>query len=62
MTDPRVTKWAETLVGYSLDLQPQEQVLIRVDEAALPLAKEVYRAALAAGGVPVGAGDGGRTG
>ncbi len=39
-------------MGYSLDLQPKEQVLIRVDEAALPLAKEVYRAALAAGAYP----------
>lgn len=48
MTDPRLTKWAETLVGYSLNLQPEEQVLIRVDEAAIPLAKEVYSAALQA--------------
>ncbi len=52
MTDPRLTKWAETLVSYSLDLQPDEQVLIRVDEAAIPLAKEVYRAALSAGAHP----------
>ena len=56
MTEPRLmnslTKWAETLVGYSLNLQPGERVLIRVDEAALPLAKEVYRAAPAAGGHP----------
>ena len=56
MTEPRLmnnlTKWAETLVGYSLSLQPGEQVLIRVDEAAIPLAKEVYRAALAAGAHP----------
>ena len=47
-----LTQWAETLVGYSLDLQPGEQVLIRVDEAAIPLAKEVYRAALAVGAYP----------
>ena len=52
MTDPRLTKWADTLVGYSLDLRPDEQVLIRTDEAAIPLAKEVYRAALAAGAHP----------
>ena len=56
MTEPRLmnslTKWAETLVGYSLSLQPGEQVLIRVDEAAIPLAKEVYRAALSAGAHP----------
>lgn len=52
MTDPRLTKWAETLVRYSLYLQPEEQVLIRVDEAAIPLAKEVYRMALSAGAHP----------
>ena len=52
MTDPRLTKWANTLVNYSLELQPDEQVLIRVDEAAIALAKEVYRAALAAGAHP----------
>lgn len=52
MTDPRVTKWADTLVHYSLYLQPDEQVLIRVDEAAIPLAKEVYRSALAVGAHP----------
>lgn len=52
MTDPRLTKWADTLVHYSLYLKPDEQVLIRVDEAAIPLAKEVYRAALAAGAHP----------
>ncbi len=47
-----LAKWAETLVGYSLYLSPGETVLIRVDEAAIPLAKEVYRAALAAGAHP----------
>jgi len=52
MTDPRLTKWADTLVHYSLYLKPDEQVLIRVDEAATPLAREVYRAALAAGAHP----------
>ena len=57
MTDPRLTKWAETLVNYSLYLQPNEQVLIRVDEAAIPLAKEVYRAALLCGGASPCAGE-----
>ena len=52
MTDPRLTKWAETLAHYSLYLQPGEQVLIRTDEAAIPLAREVYRAALGAGAHP----------
>lgn len=52
MTDPRLTKWAETMVRYSLDLQEGEQALLRVDEAALPLGRELYRAALAAGAHP----------
>ena len=52
MTDPRLTKWANTLAQYSLALKPGDQVLIRVDEAAIPLAKEVYRAALQAGANP----------
>ena len=52
MTDPRLTKWADTLVHYSLYLRSDEQVLIRVDEAAIPLAKEVYRAALSVGAHP----------
>ncbi len=52
MTDPRLTKWANTLAQYSLALQPGEQVLMRVDEAGIPLAKEVYRAALQAGANP----------
>ncbi len=52
MLDPRLTKWADTLVNYSLELKAAEQVFIRVDEAAIPLAKEVYRAALRAGANP----------
>lgn len=52
MTDPRMTKWADTLASYCLDLIPGEQLLIRVDEAAVPLAKEVYRAALERGAHP----------
>ncbi len=52
MIDPRLTKWADALAGYCLDLQPGEQVLIRADEAALPLAKEAYRAALQRGAHP----------
>ena len=52
MTDPRLTKWANTLARYSLAIQPGEQVLIRTDEAGIPLAKEVYRAALEAGAHP----------
>lgn len=52
MRDPRLTKWAGTLVHYSLDAKPGNQILIRVDEAAIPLAREVYKSALAAGALP----------
>jgi aminopeptidase len=52
MHDPRLTKWANTLIHYSLDSKPDDQILIRVDEGAIPLAKEVYRAALTAGAHP----------
>lgn len=52
MTDPRLTKWAETLIHYSLELQSGQQLLIRVDETAIPLAKEVYRVALLVGAHP----------
>jgi aminopeptidase len=52
MHDPRLTKWANTLIHYSLETKPGDQILIRVDEPAIPLAKEVYRAALSAGAHP----------
>ncbi len=52
MTDPRLTKWADTLAAYCLDLQPGEQVLIRADEAAIPLARAAYRSALERGAHP----------
>jgi aminopeptidase len=47
-----VSKWADTLVGYSVGVKPGQQVLIRVDEAGIPLAKEVYRSVIQAGGHP----------
>ena len=52
MIDPRLRKWADTLVHYSVGLKPGEQVLIRADEAAIPLVKEIYAAALRAGAHP----------
>ena len=52
MTDPRLIKWAQTLCHYSLELAPGQQLLIRVDEPAIPLAREVYRVALRAGAHP----------
>jgi aminopeptidase len=52
MQDQRLAMWANTLVNYSLELAPGQQVLIRVDEPAIPLAREVYRSALQAGAHP----------
>jgi aminopeptidase len=52
MTDPHLVKWAQTLCHYSLSIQPGQHLLIRVDELAVPLAKEVYRVALQAGAHP----------
>jgi len=53
MTDPRLTKWADTLANYCLDLKAGEQVLIRADEAAIPLARAAYRSALERGAHPL---------
>ena len=52
MTDPRLVRWAQTLCHYSLELIPGQQLLIRADEPAIPLAREVYRTALQAGAHP----------
>jgi len=52
MHDQRLGKWADTLVDYSLEVQPGQEILIRVDEPAIPLAREVYRSVLRAGGNP----------
>lgn len=53
MTDPRLTKWANTLASYCLELKAGEQVLIRADEAAIPLARAVYRSVLEHGAHPL---------
>ena len=52
MIDPRHTKLANLLVNYSVELQPGEWTMIQANVAALPLAREVYRAALEAGANP----------
>ena len=53
LLDVRVRRWAETLVGYCLDVQPEEVVLIQSTPQAEPLVREVYRAVLHAGGNPL---------
>ncbi len=52
MKDPRMKKLADLLVNYSVDVQPGEWVLIRGHLVAEPLANEVLRAVLEAGGNP----------
>jgi aminopeptidase len=52
MTDPRLARLAELIVGYSLELRPGN--VVRIDAAAVgaPLAVELYRAALRADAHP----------
>lgn len=51
--DPRITRWAKTLVNYCLEVRPGQQVLIAAGPAAEPLVTEVYREVLRAGGHPI---------
>jgi aminopeptidase len=53
VTDPRIARWAKTLVGYCLEVQSGQMVLINATPAAESLAAEVYRGVLRAGGHPV---------
>lgn len=52
MTDPRIQKLAETLVRYSVDIQPGEWTLIKSHVIALPLVHAVLEEVLKAGGRP----------
>jgi aminopeptidase len=52
MSDPRVTKLADLLVNYSLELRPGQLVRIDASTVATPLVTEVYRHALRAGAHP----------
>lgn len=51
--DPRISRWAKTLVNYCLDVRPGHMVLIHATPAAEPLVAEVYREVLRAGGNPI---------
>ena len=51
--DPRISRWAKTLVNYCLDVKPGETVQINATPAAEPLINEVYREVLRAGGHPI---------
>ncbi len=52
MTDPRLSNLARTLVNYSVAVKPADWVLISSTITALPLAKEVLKYVLRAGGNP----------
>jgi aminopeptidase len=52
MTDPRAARLAELIVGYSLELQPGKILRVDTAEPGIPLAVELYRAALRAGAYP----------
>jgi|SRR5579883_1292813 aminopeptidase len=51
--DPRISRWAKTLVNYCLEVQPGQTVLIMSQPAAEPLVTEVFRETLRAGGNPI---------
>src|SRR5512134_744182 len=50
--DPRIRKLAQVLVRYSTGVRPKDVVVIRGSTVAAPLATEVYREVLEAGGLP----------
>jgi aminopeptidase len=53
VSDSRLTRLADVLVGYSAGVQPGELVLLEGPAIVEPLVDELYRAVLAAGGQPV---------
>ncbi len=52
MADPRVEKLAKTMVEYSVKVKPKDWVVISTSMTAEPLAAEVLRYVLRAGGYP----------
>jgi aminopeptidase len=52
MADPRMQKLADILVNYSTKVKPGDWVMVWSNTVALPLAREVYRCVLRAGGHP----------
>jgi aminopeptidase len=52
MADPVLTKLADVIVGYSTEVEPGDDVQIEGHPPTTPLLREVYRAALRAGGHP----------
>jgi aminopeptidase len=52
MADPRLARLGELIVGYSLGLEAGKVLRVDVPLAGMPLALELYRAALRAGALP----------
>lgn len=50
--DMRFKKFAKSLINYSVNLQPGENILIEVTDSGIPLAQALVEEAYAAGGVP----------
>ena len=53
MSNPRLARLADVLVGYSAGVQPDELVLLEAPVIVEPLLEELYRAVIEAGGQPV---------
>ena len=53
MHDSRIIKLAETLVNYCVEVQPDDNVLLRGSVPGLPLIKETYRQIIRSGGHPL---------
>ena len=53
MSDPRIEKWARTLVTYSVAVKPSQTVAISAGVAAEPLIRAIYREVVKAGGCPI---------
>ena len=53
MSDSRLERLADVLVGYSTRVRPGDLVLVESTALAAPLVREVYRSVLHAGGHPV---------
>ncbi|MDA8228676.1 MAG: aminopeptidase [Desulfitobacterium hafniense] len=52
MKDSRIEKLADTIVNYSLGIQPGEKVLVEVAGLEIPLAQALIKQVYKAGGVP----------
>ena len=52
VTDPRMEKWAKALVGYSVEVKPEQTVAITGGVAAAPLLWAVYAEVVKRGAFP----------